>query len=295
MKAKLAQLISKYKLERVAEKLETIIFNRISISKSRTKLSSNAYKLGCSRMGGLPDLPPDFEWVKWRGRSLNFLAQFNCAELSKYDLDRVLPNSGMLYFFYDLDQQPWGFDPDDRGGSVVIYSPDCQLLRLANLPAGMSEQEFCLPSFDLSFKSTLSTPLEDSVAFEQIGFSNAESENFDRLWQELLDSETGFEAAQEQESQPIHQLLGFSHNIQGDMQIECQMAANGIYCGDGNSAPQAQDLAEKAAEWRLLFQVDSDDDLDIMFGDCGMIYYWIQEAALKEKRFDQTWTILQCC
>jgi uncharacterized protein YwqG len=291
MKAKLQQLIAKYKLERVADRLETIILNAIEISKS----SSNEPVLGGSRFGGVPDLPPDFKWVTWKGRSLNFLAQFNCEELSKYDLDRVLPNSGILYFFYDLDEQPWGFDPADRGGSVVMYSPDCDSLIPANLPQGVEKEEFCLPSFNLSFKTTLSIPSEDSVVFEQIGLSKAESESFDLLWQELSHSEPDSEADLEQESQPIHQLLGFSYNIQGDMQLECQMVANGINYGDGINDSEAKVAAENAAEWRLLFQVDSDDDLNIMFGDCGMIYYWIQESALQQKRFDQAWTILQCC
>jgi hypothetical protein len=33
----------------------------------------------------------------------------------------------------------------------------------------------------------------------------------------------------------IHRLLGHPDPVQGDMQLECQLAANGVYCGDGRT------------------------------------------------------------
>ena len=53
-------------------------------------------------------------------------------------------------------------------------------------------------------------------------------------------------------------------------------------------------LTSGAGAWRLLAQVDSDDDLDMMWGDFGMLYYWIREEDLKNRHFDRAWMILQC-
>jgi len=94
----------------------------------------------------------------------------------------------------------------------------------------------------------------------------------------------------------VHRLLGHPDPIQGDMQLECQLASNGIYVGDpaGYTDPRAAALRPRATEWRLLFQVDSEDAADMMWGDVGRLYYWIRDADLRASNFDNCWMILQC-
>src|SRR5215472_17318509 len=43
---------------------------------------------------------------------------------------------------------------------------------------------------------------------------------------------------------PIHRLLGHPDPVQGDMQVECQLVTNGLYCGDasGYQDPRAAQL-----------------------------------------------------
>ena len=48
----------------------------------------------------------DDETVK--PRPLAFLAQFDCAALAPLDSEDLLPQSGVLSFFYELDSQRWG-------------------------------------------------------------------------------------------------------------------------------------------------------------------------------------------
>ena len=81
------------------------------------------------------------------------------------------------------------------------------------------------------------------------------------------------------------------------MELESQLASNGIYVGDskGYESEQAKKLEAEAKDWKLLFQFDSDEELDIMWGDCGMIYFWVQEQKARKNEFDNTWLILQCC
>src|SRR5690349_9472929 len=79
---------------------------------------------GESKLGGLPDLPRDFIWPQWNGTPLDFLLQVNLAEAARHDPSSPLPQSGLLSFFYDLKEQPWGFDPKQLGGFRVCYTPD---------------------------------------------------------------------------------------------------------------------------------------------------------------------------
>ncbi len=60
------------------------------------------------------------------------------------------------------------------------------------------------------------------------------------------------------------------------MKLECQLASNGLYCGDGDAygSPQGRALADGAEDWRLLLQIDSDEDgPGWMWGDLGRIYF----------------------
>ena len=49
-----------------------------------------------------------------------------------------------------------------------------------------------------------------------------------------------------------------------------------------------------AKDWRLLLQMDSDDDLDVMWGDAGILYFWIQADEARRGDFSNAWMILQC-
>jgi uncharacterized protein YwqG len=80
------------------------------------------------------------------------------------------------------------------------------------------------------------------------------------------------------------------------MELECQLASNGLYCGDttGYSDPRAGELASGASEWKLLFQIDSDDALDFMWGDSGRLYYWVLKDEAQRGDFANAWLVLQC-
>jgi uncharacterized protein YwqG len=95
----------------------------------------------------------------------------------------------------------------------------------------------------------------------------------------------------------LNKLLGHSDNIQGPMEPECQLVTNGLYCGNASAYhdPRAKKLAKHAYDWVLLFQVDSEDDkTGMMWGDVGILYFWIKAEDLKNKQFDNCWFILQC-
>jgi uncharacterized protein YwqG len=76
-----------------------------------------------SKFGGDPALPKSFEWPTYKGRPLDFLLQINLREAAKHDSARLLPTEGSLAFFYELEEQPWGYDPKNLSFFKVSYFP----------------------------------------------------------------------------------------------------------------------------------------------------------------------------
>ncbi len=246
---------------------------------------------GFSRLGGLPDLPAGVDWPSWKGEPLAFLAQIAIAELPADNFVRAAVKEGYLYFFYDQEQSTWGFDPADIGSWRVIHStsspePERDALGL--------DDDFIYAEKPVQFKPIASLPdsqrLEDQLASEGAD-DDDEDEDLEDLHDALYDEKV---AAYDG---PMHQMGGFPYVVQNDtMELECQLASNGLYCGDssGYEDPRAASLEKGAPEWRLLLQLDSDDDANMMWGDCGLLYFWIRESDLVRRDFDKCWMILQC-
>ncbi|NOT55970.1 MAG: DUF1963 domain-containing protein [Deltaproteobacteria bacterium] len=74
-----------------------------------------------SYLGGAPPLCHRLLWPTNNGRPLSLLACIDCTELPQSTELDWLPKTGQLLFFYDLQEQPWGYAPQHRGGSAVIY------------------------------------------------------------------------------------------------------------------------------------------------------------------------------
>jgi uncharacterized protein YwqG len=77
------------------------------------------------------------------------------------------------------------------------------------------------------------------------------------------------------DSAPIHKILGWPDTIQNDMEAQCGELAG-------------------RKDWRLLLQLDSEEDARIAWGDAGRLYCWIRNRDLKAKCFDRCWVLLQC-
>ena len=56
-----------------------------------------------SYYGGMPIAGPDFIWPRADGRALPFLMQWDCAALAQEDTSGLIPESGILYLFGDLE------------------------------------------------------------------------------------------------------------------------------------------------------------------------------------------------
>ena len=238
-----------------------------------------------SHLGGEPHLPPDVPWPDRNGRRLELLARISLPELQQALSVPWLPASGALLFFYDVEEQPWGFDPKDRGGWAVIH--------VADLPSPVAVDEVpgtregILGARNVRFERIDSLPSIERAEERGLltGVSDAEFDTYHDL------------ASQPFARGPSHQIGGWPLPIQADgMELEAQLASHGVYCGNpaGYESPEAMRLEGGAKDWRLLLQLDSDEHMDVMWGDAGILYFWVREQEAAAGRFDNVWAILQC-
>lgn len=244
----------------------------------KTTLTNSA-----SYLGGTPPLFPAFKWPEHKGRPMGFLA---CIDLSQLpDALDWLPKTGKLLFFYDMEEQPWGFDPNDRGGWSVIHVTEpleTKALKAAAPPN--FNPEHLLKSKSIRFVMANLPPTWEETALSPLNLTEVENEAL-MEWRSTLSGEG-----------PLHLMGGYPNPIQNaEMALECQLVSNGLYCGDptGYQDPRAKQLAESAKDWQLLLQMDSDDDLGVMWGDVGSIYFWIRADDAKQGHFDRAWLISQ--
>ncbi len=237
--------------------------------------------LGTTRLGGDPDLPPEVPWPHLGDRPLSFIAQINLAALPRTPASADLPDRGLLSFYYDAVRMPWGYDPTHRGSWAVRYCPDDGSWQRRPAPADLPE--------DVRFK-----PL--GLAGEpELCFAPSESHDVMQVDAELPWSP--YHSVLGWREETLHRLLGHPDLIQEDMQRECQLVSNGIYCGNPKyrSDPRVEPLLAGAGDWRLLLQVDSTDrETGMMWGDLGRLYYWIRDEDLRDRAWDRTWLVLQC-
>lgn len=244
--------------------------------------------LGASKIGGIPHLPDGIEWAESDGIPLSFIAQINMKDTMVYDKQALLPRSGIIYFFYNIDEQPWGYDPSETDGwKVLYYNGDISKLKLTAPP---TDEFIVFHECALKFTTEITLSPWESSYSEKLGLSGSEQDLYYDLMEEM-------ETLYKDKDDRINRMLGHPNAIQGDMQLQCQLVTNGLYCGDssGYSDPRRFELEKGAENWILLFQVDSDESTTgMMWGDEGRIYYWIKEEDLKKCNFENTWQILQC-
>lgn len=220
-------------------------------------------------------------------RPLSFLACIDCSELPRSEHLNWLPERGCLLFFYDMVDQVWGFDPKDRGGAITVYlAPDDVASSSGPLSPPTPLPADCdLKQRHIAFSLISLPPSWETDEIQSLGLVDAEVDSLIDIRAELYGDG------------PHHQIGGFPDPIQTpEMDLECQLVTNGLYCGDpsGYNDPRAANLRAGAKDWSLLFQMDSDDDMELMWGDVGMIYFWVKREEARKLDFSNAWLIQQC-
>lgn len=280
MREEIVENIRAAGLSRVQHALEKALRGAIRITSTP---APSVVEVGASRIGGMPDLPADENWPERAGKPLAFLAQFRMPDVAPYDTARLLPHSGMMYFFYDAEEQPWG--SSDEGDGWKVIHREGERLEQREPPTNLPEAcRFAPRAVRLSTETTL--PDNDSQFVQGLDLNEEEAEAYTELLGELGGGESG-----------RHRFLGHPDVIQNPMEDECERESRDPYYSifpEGQREARMAELAERAREWRLLFQLDTDDDAGMMWGDVGRLYFWIREDSLRAQRWDDVWLILQC-
>jgi uncharacterized protein YwqG len=212
---------------------------------------------------------------------LHFLGQIDLAELPAHD--SLANRDGLLLFFADVEDGMCGFDPASAGSAVVALVERSRANTIVASPSSLSS-DGVFADASLQFETEWTIP------------ADLRAHGIDLHKWDQQSPYAKFYAQLEFDDAPVHRLFGHPQEIQNDMRLTCEMAANGIYGGTSEpyKAARANGLDVTAKRWTLLAQFDSDDALSWMWGDAGRLYFWIPIDELNAGRFERVWGIEQC-
>ncbi len=266
----LSELLSSEGLARVSPEVMNSALPSIRL-RAQT-VDEAQHELGATKFGGSPDLPQGYPWPERGGSPLPFVAQISLTDLVPYDTDQVLPTTGRLSFFFDVDAffETWPRDP--ATWSVWYDTNPLSTLQRVELPEAISKRRryrscavACFTELTLPDYSQY-----DPTSLQRLGLSQPLTDEEELAYYAVQAQLAGRTGAKYHT--PLHRLLGHPDDVQWDMH---------------------GDLEGKASDWLLLLQIDSDGAPDTDWGDTGRIYYWIRSRDLAASDFGQTQLILQ--
>ncbi|MBZ0296139.1 MAG: DUF1963 domain-containing protein [Anaerolineae bacterium] len=278
------ELVEAANLGQFADEIVKLIKPAIAIRARRTPEDDIA--IGKSKFGGFPDLPPSIPWPTWQDYPLSFLAQFNLAEVAPYDLENLLPKSGVLYFFSldgreDVSEWLWNIPATWR---VIYYDDDLSLLRRADRPLTLPDSGIYF-SCKTEFEVQISLPyggIHGTRQLGQIGLTEEQDEIY--TWEVFFALDEKYRESRELGTPPssIQQLLGWPLTVQTDLQMSSEIYSKGLSWEDNLDPAQVD-------SWRLLFEITSDSEVGTPWGDAITLYFMIHYDDLIERNFDRVW------
>lgn len=262
----------------------------IEIKKELLKTARNSIRLeiggaakGFTKFGGKPDVPEGFDWAYYDGRPLSFIAQFDLEEISRFDAENLLPKTGVLSFFYELETKPHSVDDEDNGFVKVYCFEDKTALRTAEFPDDF-KAEYRLPALGITARSEKSYQSYPDFLLQRA---------------KLVEDWESFERAQNSigidESGNISKMLGWADPICGNMTAACELMSRGYLLGGEEWKNEVTSLDRQEAEqwsakdWLPLLQLDTvtDGEFCLKFGDPGRLYFYIRRDDLAARDFNE--------
>ncbi|WP_078969973.1 YwqG family protein [Streptomyces natalensis] len=241
------------------------------------------------RLGGLPTLPADADWPTWEGHGpLSFIASIACAALPSDALDIPLPDEGTLLFFYfdgqldDGDALVLAEDRDSWAGARVLY-----------VPAGADTSQRAAPRVLEPYPVVPLTARVTMTAAEpwhpQIRDAFAPGAPLGQRYDHPVCAQEFLDALWEFDGTVGHRIGGHPRPVQNPVEVEIAAAVL-----DGEVPWDDPRLSDEAGGWVLLAQFDSEHAADMMWGDCGALYWLIRPQDLAERRFERAVFTWQC-
>ena len=233
-----------------------------------------------SKFGGIPYLPKDFEVPCDSSNHEQFalLAQINCAELPENNL---YPKVGILQFWIGRDDL-MGLEDDYK--VVYFENIDNTITKEEVLtkykPLDPNNYDQYTPfdptnaEFGLTFEKGISTITVADYRFENIIINAIHElypdEEVARLYSDL--------------DEDVHEYLytsvkGLKHAIGGYPNFT-QYDPRSYNSEEGEQSPYDIMLLQVESEWK------KDNDVEIIWGDCGVGNFFISEENLKNRNFE---------
>ncbi|KGR87062.1 YwqG family protein [Lysinibacillus odysseyi] len=225
----------------------------------KVTLSKEAVGITSSKVGGDPYFLKDVPYpVNEEGKPLHLLAQINFSEVIKFNDD--FPNTGILQFFIDGYDDVLGLNFDDQTKQSrfrVIYHEQIEKdesKRLQDFSFLMEgEEELYLPFLPDSEYKMVFEKSETPVSISDFRIEQEDIEFDEALW----------EAYEEAYPSQGHKIGGYPFFTQGDPR-------------------ESKKYGDKLI---LLFQLDSDEQNEIMWGDMGVGNFFISKEDLQNRNF----------
>jgi len=246
--------------------------------------------LAVARLGGLPRLPAEISWPYWDGHGpLSYIGELRCDRLAQFELDIPMPKAGRLLFFYfdgsydNFSTTIGTWDASTLKGAQAVHIPDDGPFAPHPTPEGLA----IYPERSFAGRQIVTAPGWGHPDLREAFMKPGQD---DRSFMSHPAASDAFnEALHERHSGPVHQIGGYAEPVQGPIEYEVANAAlaNQVPHGDPR-------LYAEARRWELLFQVDSDDDLGMMWGDVGVLYWMARPEDLANDDFTQLSFTWQC-
>jgi len=290
-KAKLEIYLQKYGYHVTQKHYETLerLIDEVGLSKYKQKIIELAepcirictlpydkknIKPGMSYFGGLPDLPDDIPWPERApGEPLSFLGQINLEDVAKFECANMLPESGLLQFYYHSDQDASGWSLKHKKYWKTVYiapretsnkkrkSPvnhtqcDGEVFELYNPTKIVFYETLCLPAYDSEKLNALTFDDQETSAF----FYDLK---FKFIRNTVVDTGDGF-----------HQLLGEAQTVQVSL------------------TDRLKELDKN--DFILLLQIGGDENLDWVWWDSGRLFFLMSKKGLTQGNWNEVWMILE--
>ena len=257
--------------------------------------------VGCSKLGGTPDLPSGETWPAWQGSPMAFVGQVSLADIAPHDEEGHVPHAGLLSFFCAVDGTAAGVmeaPGDPTSWKVRHLDGDLAALVRQLRPPDLPER-LRFPACPASFRREPTLPDVESREILGLALSEAERHAY-------IDVQSGADVGYLPAMS--HHLLGYPYCLGGSPFISGYLRVHGIshpYHDGGLQLQTAQaskeeldqgwrDLQHKAeSEWRLLLQVYSNEEAEMDWGGGGVLHFCIPKNALSRRDFTRVWVEMQ--
>jgi uncharacterized protein YwqG/predicted DNA-binding protein (MmcQ/YjbR family) len=264
-----SELLSPYGLSRRQQEIERL--SRRAMLLETAKGVESRMGVGQTKIGGQPDLPDGIEWPQFKdGKPLAFLAQLNLAEVASVTKLPGLAESGLLSFFSVFGWQAAGdADPqlppgkNDHDWTRILYHPGKQtVLQRRRTPSEVNSFTAAKVEFVPITCFPTHTKEPDVARLNWKPDVKDRYDDFVSAYNEVRGHQLGNPAR--------NLLLGYTDYEQHFV----------------------NDVA--AENLQLLFQLASDENAGMCWGDGGFIYFWMRPEDLVRQNFARIFTHYQC-